>query len=192
MLAGDGTGFVYEQAEVTISRPDAGRGMHVGATRRHAYLGCSPPTGMRLRLCAMRASHSRCFVACPRFLRAALTVVAARSKMYSPSVDTPVNRGWISHSGSRILDMPPRAGRRSRPAADEQIVVSVTVSVPLATRTHLRAVADATGVSVSRYVDALVARDQLDSRGVPVWALEAFPDIHSGGSDEPLPLVRTA
>jgi len=113
-------------------------------------------------------------------------------KIHSLFDDTPVNRGWISYASSRIRGMPPRAGRRSRPAADEQIVVSVTVSVPLATRTHLRAVADATGISVSRYVDALVARDELDSCGVPVWALEAFPDIRGGDSHEPLPLVQTA
>jgi hypothetical protein len=59
--------------------------------------------------------------------------------------------------------------------------------VPEATRARASAAADALGITLGRYVELLVQRDEFDLAGRPLWANEVFPPSH-----DPIPgLERT-
>lgn len=59
-------------------------------------------------------------------------------------------------------------GRRRR-SNDEVITVPMQGRVSISTREKARSVADALGVSMSKYLDQLIANDALDEQGRPVW-----------------------
>ncbi|GAB2864620.1 hypothetical protein GCM10027026_13010 [Myroides odoratimimus subsp. xuanwuensis] len=65
-------------------------------------------------------------------------------------------------------------GRRRR-SADSGVTVPMQGHVSPETRLKARAVADALGVSMGQYLDTLVANDQLDEDGRPVWWIEPDP-----------------
>lgn len=77
--------------------------------------------------------------------------------------------------------MPAVKGRRHRATSDPTVPMQGRVQPQ--TRAKARAVADALGVSMSAYLDQLVANDQLDADGRPVWWAE--PD----DQQEALPLT---
>ncbi len=54
--------------------------------------------------------------------------------------------------------------------------------------TKALAAADALGVSLAAYVDALLARDELDERGRPTW----WPIDDTSSDQEELPLQRVS
>jgi hypothetical protein len=60
--------------------------------------------------------------------------------------------------------------------------------VPPHTRERANAIADALGVSLGLYLEALIDRDQLDEHGRPVWAAEA--GLLRNEADPPLPGVE--
>ena len=59
--------------------------------------------------------------------------------------------------------------------------------VPPHTRERANAIADALGVSLGRYLEQLIERDQLDQHGRPVWAAEA--GLLREETDTPLPAM---
>lgn len=66
-------------------------------------------------------------------------------------------------------------------------LVGMHSRVPENTRARASAAADALGITLGRYIELLVERDEFDSSGRPVWASEVFPPPH-----DPLPgLERT-
>jgi hypothetical protein len=64
----------------------------------------------------------------------------------------------------------PARARRPRGAVP---TVPVQAQVPPHTRDRAHAIADALGVSLSRYLEQLIERDPLDEHGRPIWAAEA-------------------
>jgi hypothetical protein len=64
--------------------------------------------------------------------------------------------------------------------------VPVQAQVPPCTRDRAHAIADALGVSLSRYLEQLIERDQLDQYGRPIWAAEAGL-LREKNTDTPLP-----
>jgi len=46
------------------------------------------------------------------------------------------------------------------------------------TKAKADAIADTLGISLSAYVDALIARDQLDETGRPLWWQDETPEDH--------------
>ena len=64
----------------------------------------------------------------------------------------------------------PARARRPRGAVT---TVPVQAQLPPCTRDRAHAIADALGVSLSRYLEQLIERDPLDEHGRPVWAAEA-------------------
>lgn len=86
--------------------------------------------------------------------------------------------------------MPAVKGRRRRHEPSGVTVVTVPMQgrVSPTTREKARAVADALGVSMSAYLDSLVANDQLDEHGRPIW----WSDRHDedGPTDDYIPGMR--
>ena len=78
--------------------------------------------------------------------------------------------------------MPAVKGRRKRPYDVNVPKVPMQGHVAPSTRAKARAVADALGVSMSAYLDTLVANDELDDNGRPLWWVE--PD--SGQAELPM------
>lgn len=67
--------------------------------------------------------------------------------------------------------------RRHEPNGVTLVTVPMQGRVSPTTRDKARSVADALGVSMSAYLDSLVANDQLDENGRPVW----WTDEHDPG-----------
>ena len=59
------------------------------------------------------------------------------------------------------------AGRRRRPANAPTVLVQARVDPALREKVHRAA--KAAGVSVARYMELLIAHEQLDENGRPVW-----------------------
>ncbi len=53
------------------------------------------------------------------------------------------------------------------------------------TRGKANAVADALGITMARYLELLVDRDELNAAGRPLWASEVFPP-----ASDPLPGMK--
>jgi len=70
--------------------------------------------------------------------------------------------------------MPKGGGGRARRLAPTP-VVGMQCRVLASTRTRANAVADRLGVTMGRYVELLVERDQLDANGRPLWAAATVP-----------------
>ncbi len=68
-------------------------------------------------------------------------------------------------------------GRARRPASTPLIAMNCRVLE--STRVLASAAADAIGITMGRYVELLVQRDQLDSAGRPVWIDEVFPPLQN-------------
>ena len=86
---------------------------------------------------------------------------------------------------SRGLDLPMPAvkGRKRRPDGIAREVVELKVRVRAEHRAMAFGVADTLGISAAAYIDALLAREELDARGRPVWWTEPVP-----GDQEALPV----
>lgn len=80
--------------------------------------------------------------------------------------------------------MPQR--RIPRPSNSETDLRSLKAYVPVDTWSEVMDRAEKAGLSVSRYLSALIDRDQLDEHGRPVWA------PHANAEAEPLPGMETA
>ncbi|MBU2698549.1 hypothetical protein [Pimelobacter sp. 30-1] len=65
-------------------------------------------------------------------------------------------------------------GRRRR-SNDEVLTVPMQGRVPVATREKARSVADSLGVSMAQYLTQLIANDELDEHGRPLWWQEQDP-----------------
>lgn len=70
-------------------------------------------------------------------------------------------------------------GRRRR-SNDEIVTVPMQARVAIPTREKVRSVADTLGVSMSSYLDALIANDELDENGRPAWWREERVDNGQG------------
>lgn len=66
-------------------------------------------------------------------------------------------------------------GRKRRKGLPPTVVVNCRMQAEV--RDLANANADALGISMGRYVQMLIERDQLDSDGRPLWAAEVFPDL---------------
>ena len=77
--------------------------------------------------------------------------------------------------------MPAVKGRKRRPIGID--VVELKVRVREEHRAKAFGVADTLGISAAAYIDALLAREELDARGRPVWWTDPVP-----GDQEALPV----
>jgi hypothetical protein len=77
-------------------------------------------------------------------------------------------------------------GRARRPRGGAVGTVPMQGKVPEHTRDRANAIADALGVSLSRYLEQLIEREQLGEHGRPVWAAEAGL-LRKKQPDPPLP-----
>jgi hypothetical protein len=75
-----------------------------------------------------------------------------------------------------------KSGRRYR--REKRPLVQVTVRVPPDTRERINEIATRLGITNAEYLEELVARDQLDPAGWPVWADEI---LGTAVAAEPLP-----
>ena len=84
--------------------------------------------------------------------------------------------------------MPAGGPGRTRRTSSAGPTVPLQGRVPERTRHRANAVADSLGISLGRYLEILVERDELDDQGRPLWAAEAglLPQ-----TDEPLPGLET-
>lgn len=69
--------------------------------------------------------------------------------------------------------MPAGGPGRSRRASVAGPTVPLQGRVPQGTRDRANAVADCLGISLGRYLEILVERDELDEHGRPLWAAQA-------------------
>jgi hypothetical protein len=76
-------------------------------------------------------------------------------------------------------------GRTQRRGVADAVQLNMRVHV--ARRAKASQVADALGVSLGTYIDALLEREQLDERGRPVWWRDPVPR-----DQEELPLSHSA
>lgn len=67
------------------------------------------------------------------------------------------------------------AGRKRRKGLPPSVIMNSRVQQE--TKDKADATADALGITLGRYVQMLVDRDQLDEYGRPLWAAEVFPDL---------------
>lgn len=79
-------------------------------------------------------------------------------------------------------------GRRRR-SNDEILTVPMQGRVAIATREKARAVADTLGVSMSKYLDELIAKDELDEDGRPLWWRERELEQQQADPQQVLPLT---
>lgn len=64
-------------------------------------------------------------------------------------------------------------------------LIGMKARVPEGTRARANAAADALGITLGRYVELLIERDEFDAAGRPLWA----DDVFSPASD-PLPGMK--
>lgn len=67
-------------------------------------------------------------------------------------------------------------GRTRRPASTP--LIAMNCRVPASTRIRANAAADAMGITMGRYVELVIARDQVDPTGRPLWTDEIIPPVH--------------
>lgn len=65
--------------------------------------------------------------------------------------------------------MPAVSGRSRREASNEMGYVPLQGRVPVEARVKAKRAADAAGISLGRYLEMLVMRDQVDTSGCPNW-----------------------
>lgn len=65
--------------------------------------------------------------------------------------------------------MPAVSGRSRREASNSMGYVPLQGRVPVEARVKAKRAADAAGISLGRYLEMLVMRDQVDTSGCPIW-----------------------